>query len=227
LRRNAIYPHDENGLPATELSRHGLRSGILFAGALLLSAALLAFLFNLKKEPQGTERYMAVGDFPPGHVWFNSSQPLSLYTELQGHVLVVLFCDFLRLSDVSAVERMHGLRDSMISSPILFVVVYEPTDQSLPTWRETVKNWGIDFPVIVDDDGEVRANFSVSSVPQMLLIDTHARILSRFSSDWQNADVEGLLGDLLAQGVASRSLAASPFRPDSGEYVPPGFSSRP
>lgn len=220
----SIDPKDEDLLPRTELHRHGLRSGLIFGAALLVSAVLISFLFNMKGAPPSTERYFAVGDFPAGHVWFNTAQPISLYTELQGHVVVVLFCDFVMLSDVAALERLQSLRDSMHTDPIFFVVAYVPADSSLEVWRETVRNWWIDVPVIVDNEGAVRQNFAVDSIPQMLLLDTHARVVSRYSHNWQSVDAEGLIRDLLAQGGASRSLANVPFRPDSGEYVPPGYA---
>lgn|GEM_PF-463754 len=213
---------DDGGLFPTELSRHRLRSGIFFGVALLASAAVIGGLFSLRKEPPSTERYIAVGDFPPGHVWFNTTRPLSLYGNLQGHVLVILFCDFARLSDISSLERLRGLRDSMPAEPVSFIVAYVPLCDSLEVWRQTVRDWDVGFPVIVDDDGEVRENFAIDSIPQMLLLDTHSRVISRYGVDWQNADVGGLIRDLLAQGMASRSLATEPFRPDPGEFVPPG-----
>jgi hypothetical protein len=227
LSRGGIDPHDENGLPPTELHRHRLRSGLFFVVALMASAFLIAYLFSIENDAPDTERYVAVGDFPSGHVWFNTSSPLSLYTDLRGHVIVVLFSDFAMLSDLGAVEGLHGIRDSMSTDPVFFVVSYVPGDSSLSSWRETVTDWGIDIPVIVDGDGAVRENFSVDSIPQMLLIDTHGRVITRYASGWQEADVEGLLRDLLEQGVASRSLALTPFRPEPGEYVPAGFEGSP
>jgi len=191
-----------------------------------VSALLLSFLFSLKKEPPNAERYVGVGDFPSGHVWFNTAGPLSLYSQLEGHVLVVIFCDFSRLSDALALEGLQSLQDSLRRQPVQFIVAYVPVEETLTAWRQTVRDWGVDFPVIVDHDGAVRSNFGVDSIPQVLLLDAHSRIVTRYSCGWQNADIEGLVADLLAEGVASRSLSFNRFMPQPGEFVPPGFDGR-
>jgi hypothetical protein len=220
-----MEPDNGSGdLPPTDLHRHRVRSMILFFVSVILSAAGISFLFNIEKEPPNAERFSMVGDFPEQHVWFNTTVPLSLYTQLQGHVLVVLFCDFTSLADVPDLERLQQMRDGYLDSPVQFVTVYITSDSSLTNWRERVQSWGIDFPVIVDDDGAVKRSFGVTASPEVVVLDTHSRIVSHYHADWVQADISGVIDDLLMEGVASNSLAFNPFVAEPGEYIPEGYA---
>lgn len=218
---------DDGGLPLTDFHRQRIRSAVIFGLAVLLSAFGLGYLFSLKKEPPNTERFAAVGDFPEGHAWFNTQAPLSLYHELSGHVVLLLFCDFTRLSDAAGLERLQRLHEDLASSPVAVVTVFVRPEAGPDSWRTTIAAWGIGFPVIVDHDGMVMTHFGVGETPQLVVLDTHARVVARYGSEWRDADLEGLISDIMVEGVASRTLSDRPFRAGPGEYVPPGLAGEP
>lgn len=218
---------DDGGLPRTEIHRQRARSAFVFGLAVLLSALGLGYLFSLKREPPNTERFAAVGDFPERHAWFNTQEPLSLYRELSGHVVLLLFSDFTRLLDAAGLERLQRLYEDLETSPVAVVTVFVSSVEDPDSWRATIAAWGIGFPVIVDHDGMVMTNFGVRETPQLVVLDAHARVVARYGAEWRNADLEGLISDLTAEGVASRALAYQPFRALPGEYVPPALSGAP
>ncbi len=217
-----MYPEQGPGdLPPTELQRRKIRSALLFALAIVVSAAGISLLFNLQPPPRSTERYAAVGDFPSGHAWFNTDSPISLYRELEGHVVVLLFCEFTRLSDVSELIRLEEIRGQYEGQPLQFVIVYVPEGVSVDSWRGTVANWGIEIPVIVDHDGMVSQSMFAYRYPMLEVIDTHGRVAACYGETWQSTDLSGIISDVLVQGQAGRSLATDPFLPEPGEYIPP------
>lgn len=218
---------DDGGLPRNELHRQRIRSAALFGLAVLLSAIGLGYLFSLKREPPNTERFAAVGDFPEGHAWFNTQEPLGLYRDLSGHVVLLLFCDFTRLWDAAGLERLQRLHEDFATSPVAVVTVFVRPEGGPDSWRTTIAAWGIGFPVIVDHDGTVMTHFGVRETPQLLVLDAHARAVARYGSEWRDTDLEGLVSDLIVEGVASRSLSDRPFRAHPGEYVPPGLPEEP
>ena len=218
---------DDGGLSCTELHRQRIRSAVVFGLAVLLSALGLGYLFSLKREPPNTERFAAVGDFPEGHAWFNTQETLGLYRELSGHVVLLLFCDFTRLSDAAGLERLQRLYLDLATSPVAVVTVFVRPGAGPDSWRRTIAAWGIDFPVIVDHDGTVMTHFGVEDTPRLLVLDAHARVVARYGSEWRDADLEGLISDLIAEGVASRSLSDQPYRAEPGEYVPPELAGGP
>jgi peroxiredoxin len=196
----------------------------LFGAAVVVAAAGLAVIYRLQDgAPVSTERYQSVGDFPEGHVWFNTSQPISLYDQLSGHVVVVHFCEFTRLSDVQDMTKLRDLRDEFVEMPISVIVVYRTDQTDVDSLQSIIDSWGVPFPIVVDHDEMVSENFGVSSFPAILALGTHKRISARYYTGWQEVDLQGVVNDLIQEAVASRSIARFRFEPDSGRYVPPGM----
>jgi hypothetical protein len=207
-------------LPPTGLRRKQIWSSILFLAAVILFAVLIGTTFRNGSEESSDGLLGTVGDFPEDHAWFNTSEPLSLYDQLRGHVTVLYFDDFETLNDLRGLTRLDELYGSFPDEPIQVVVVYTIPAERLPELYEQVEAWEFDYPMIVDDQGEVRLNFSVGGVPALLLIDSTARLSERYGQGWEDIDLEGIVNDLLNQGIARRTLAMDPFRPDGGEYIP-------
>jgi len=209
-------------LPKTREHRKQLASRVLFAVAVVVAGVGLALLFRLQGPPPSpTERYQAVGDFTDEHIWFNTSRPLSLYDEYEGHVMVVHFCRFESLSAVQDLSALRRLDEAFPEAPLGVVVVYRTSTTNLDSLHSTVRSWGLEFPVVVDDNGEVSENFGITALPAVVVLGTHKRVSARFYAGWQEADLQGIVADLLGEGTASDNLAREVFRPDGGEYVPP------
>jgi hypothetical protein len=206
--------------PSFDLKRRRLKSGILFSIVLLASGALIISLFGLQPPVQGTERYAAVGDFPPDHVWFNTPEPISLYEDLRGHVVVMLFCEFDRLSDVQDLTGFEALGELYADQPVELIVVYIPSDSSVDSWRTTVADWGIGLPVIVDSDLLVSQNMMADRYPLVQVIDAHGRVAGRYYEAWTTTDLEGVVNDVMMLGQAGRSLSGDPYQNRPGEYIP-------
>ncbi len=211
----------DDEIPAFDLKRQRLRSGILFAAALVLCGAVIIMLFGLEPPVPGTERYAAVGDFPAGHAWFNTPVPISLYEDLSGHVVVLLFCEFSRLSDVRDLSRFEGLGEEYADQPVELIVVYVPADSTVAAWRAAVTAWGIGLPVIVDDDGQVSQSMMADRYPMVQVIDSHGRVAGRYHESWTTTDLEGVVDDVIMLGQAGRSLANDPYDDMPGEFIPP------
>lgn len=209
-------------LPKTREHRKQLVSKVLFVVAVVVAGIGLALLFRLKGPPPSpTERYQAVGDFDDNHIWFNHSRPLSLYDEYEGHVMVIHFCRFGNLSAVQDLSSLRRLDEAFPEAPLGVVVVYRTNTTDLDSLHSTVRSWGLELPVVVDDNGEVLENFGVTALPAVVVLGTHKRVSARFYAGWQEADLQGIVADLLGEGTASDNLARDAFEPDGGEYVPP------
>lgn len=210
-------------IPAFDLKRQRLRSWILFSVAIVLCGAVVVFLFGLEPPVQGTERYAAVGDFPAGHAWFNTPSPISLYEDLSGHVVVLLFSDFSRLADVRDLSRFEALDDEYADQPVELIVVYVTADSTAAAWRSTVAAWGIGLPVIVDDDGQVSQSMMADRYPLVQVLDSHGRVAGRYHESWTTTDLAGVVDDVIMLGQAGRSLANDPYDDMPGEFIPPGM----
>ncbi|MBN1435090.1 hypothetical protein JW921_10040 [Candidatus Fermentibacterales bacterium] len=209
------------GSKRTELSRRLLRSRIAFTAALVAACALLAYLFSLGGASQPcAERFSTVGDFPPGHVWFNTPVPLSLYGELDKHITLVLFCDCASLADVQGLLRLQTMREQYSEMPVAAIIALVNPSTDLDSLRGVIATWGISSPVILDHDGAVSRDFMVDGYPTLLILETHGRIAASYGSGWYQRDLSGLVDDLVSQALASRSLSHEPYEEQQGEYLP-------
>jgi len=214
-------------LRKTEFVKMRIRSTVIFSIAALLTAVGISYLFKLGPEPPDTRILMYVGDFPEGHAWMNTSEPLSVYGQLQKHIIVIFFSEFSNLADVDYLNRLEELDQSYPESPLSIVVVFEGEESDPVELERMVDAWGVFFPVIVDNDGLVSSSFGVSAVPALVVLDSRARVSARFYSGWEQADLRGIVGDLLEQGTAMRCLAGVRFVPDGGSVFPETFRSAP
>lgn len=209
-------------LPKTREHRKQLISRVLFAVAVVVAGIGLALLFRLKGPPPSpSERYQAVGDFGEDYIWFNTSRPLSLYDEYRGHIMVVHFCRFENLSAVQDLSALRRLDEAFPEAPAGIVIVYRTDTTDLDSLHSTVRSWGLEFPVVVDDTGAVCEGFGITALPAVVVLGAHKRVSARFYAGWQEADLQGIVADLLGEGTASDNLAGETFAPDGGEYVPP------
>ncbi len=210
-------------LPRSEFSRRRIRSALLFIAVMIAVAFLLGFLFDLGPEPPSDTVLSDVGDFPAMHIWFNTSEPLSLYDQLSRHVVVIFFCNLETLTDLQYCTRLAEIQNEFDQQPLAVVAVVRTRQDSIGTMEKVIRDWGIDFPVIIDTDGSVAARFNVSTLPALLVLDARARVSARFFIGWESADLRGIVEDLLQQLRAMRYTDIRIFRPDGGRFVPDGW----
>jgi len=213
------FPPD---IPTYQLHRQKTISAVVFAAAAVLCALVVVFVFSLQPPVAGTERYAAVGDFPPGHAWFNTDRPLSLYDDLTGHVVVILLSDFARLADVSELAAFEEVGAMYADSPVEMVVVYAPADTGggPVAWRTAIGNWGISSPVIVDHDGEVANAMLAYRLPRIQVVDSQGRLAGSYGDLRDTEVIAGVIDDMLMLGRASRNLSNEVFVPEPGEFIP-------
>ena len=207
-------------LPMTSLGRKKLRSTALFLMALVATAFLISFLFSLSPDPPRESILSDVDDFPQEHIWFNSSEPLSIYNQLRRHVVVIFFCRMSTLSDVQYFTLLQEIQTEFEEQPFVVVIALETSETSIEELESIVNDWGIDFPLIVDNRGIVSSRFNVSSYPSLLVLDSQARVSARFYTGWEQTDLKGIVEDLLQLEGAMRPAPGPIFRPDGKSFIP-------
>lgn len=214
-------------LPMTSLGRRKMRSTILFILVLIVAAFMIGFLFDLGPEPPSENILSDVGDFPREHIWFNSSEPLSIYNQLRRHVVVIFFCRLSTLSDVRYFSRLQEMKTEFIEQPLAVVIALQTDETSIEELGDIIEDWGIDFPVIVDNRGVVSNRFNVSAYPSLLVLDSQARVSARFYTGWEQADLKGIVEDLLLLERSMQFAAFDIFQPDGGSFIPNSFHTEP
>jgi peroxiredoxin len=205
----------KRNLKDLEHRRNQTKSFILFAAGVVVLALIAGYFFRQSPASPPAGRMDVASDFPRG-IWFNTPEPLSLYDQLRGHVVVVLFNDFNTLSDLEDLSQFGELTDLFSDQSVFGLVVM--------AGRETVASdslisqWQIDFPVLVDPDSAAMASFGIRALPAVLVIDARARVAARYYEDWQTLPLEAVVQDLVDQGIATRSLASEKYSvPEAAE----------
>lgn len=207
-------------LPKSDLNRRRVRSTVIFIVAMIATAFLIGFLFDLGPEPPVENVLSNVGDFPVDHIWLNASEPLSLYDQLSKHVVVIFFCRLSTLSDLQYFSRLEQIQKEFSDEPLTVITAVQTDETSIDELLGSVEDWGIEFPVIIDNRGIVSNRFNVCSSPSLLVLDARARVSARFYAGWEEADLRGIVKDLLQQLRAMRFSTIEIYHSDGGSYIP-------
>ena len=197
-------------LKESEYKRYQLKNIVFFAAGVVVLAMIAGYFFRQSPVQPPAGRADIASDFPEG-TWFNTAEPLSLYDQLRGHVVVVLFNDFNTLSDLEDLSRFSELDSLFINQPMFEIVVLAGRETT--TADSLVRQWQIDCPVLADPDSLAMQAFGIRALPAVLVQDARARVAARYYEDWQRIPIEAVIQDLLDQGVATRSLAAVKYVP--------------
>lgn len=192
----------------TTYGRAQIVKGILFVFGVIVFAVIAGILFKQNPDYPPAGRMDIASDFPEG-VWFNTDEPLNLFDQLRGHIVVILFNDFNTLADLEDLNRLSFIDSTFSELPVACIVV--SVGREVAMTDSLVTQWHIQFPVISDPDLVVMDNFGVRALPAVLIIDTASRVAARYYEDWNLVPLEGVIYDLVDQGVATRSLATSRY----------------
>jgi len=200
-------------LRESEFKRDQFRATLLFGVGVIAFAVIAGFLFKQHPEYPPAGRMGIVSDFPES-TWFNTGGPLSLFSELRGHIVVMLFNDFNALSDLEDLTRLYSIDSTFADLPVICIVV--SAGRETEETRFLVQQWQIQLPVIADPDSTVMNNFSVRALPAVLIIDTASRTAARYYQGWHLIPLEDVIYDLIDQGITTRSLATERYDLFSG-----------
>lgn len=195
-------------LKETEYRKNQLKAGLLFLVGVVIFAVIAGVLFRQSPNQPPSGRMGTASDFPEG-VWFNTDGPLSIFDQLRGHIVVILFNDFNTLADLEDLNRLSVIDSTFAELPVACVVV--SAGRQVAMTDSLVGQWQICFPVLADPDYTVMDNFSVRALPAVIIIDTASRIAARYYEDWNLVPLEGVIFDLIDQGIATRSLATERY----------------
>ncbi len=201
-------------LIVSQYKRKQFKATILFVAGVVVFTVIAGFLFRQSPARPPAGRMEIASDFPAG-TWFNVSEPLSLFMQLKGHVVVVLFNDFNTLADLEDLSRLCSIDSTFSDKPVACVIISAGADSAMAS--SIVDQWQIHFPVLADPDHEAMSSFGVRALPAVLVIDTASRISSRYYEDWNLVRLEDVIQDLISQGEATKSLASEKYIPESTE----------
>ncbi|MFO7626129.1 MAG: hypothetical protein R6V62_02580 [Candidatus Fermentibacteraceae bacterium] len=204
----SLFKQHRRDLPASDYSREKSRNALLFTLAVGVFAVLAGFMFRAQPESGQVLRHNLAPDFPQGYTWVNSPDHISLFQELKGHVVVVLFNSLSVLADLRDVNRMEEIALQFNESPVACVIVAAGIGSA-----QEASHWPMGCPMLLDPDSTVTRLFGVNAMPAVLIIDSNGAVAARYYESWEQIPLEGLIRDLLTQAYATRTIASERYTP--------------
>jgi hypothetical protein len=108
--------------------------------------------------------------------------------------------------------ELDKFRKSEVGKSVLFVGIDAAEER--PAVEKFVRDFAMDFPVIIDHPGGVRAKYGVKSYPTTVVIDAQGRIVLYESSAIMNADVSlvGPVREAQERLRAGHGITAAAYR---------------
>lgn len=139
-------------------------------------AALVVLVILAAGCNRASEQGLYPGDSPPEIALptLNGESTLKL-SELKGKVVLVNFwaswCGAC-VSELPSMERLYSrLKDKGL------VILAIGIDDQAESLSEFQRKFGLTFPVVVDKDGEVKARYKLSGVPESFVVDRAGKLL--------------------------------------------------
>lgn len=165
-------------------------------------------------------------EIPASDAWINA-KGLSL-ARLKGKRAVVLaFVDFANLHSLRALKVLSRWHEAYKLSGVMVIAVHTPLYpfQRDPTLlREEVKRLGIDFPVVVDNDRRMIAEYANEGWPGFYVIDRKGRVAFSLVGEQRYSELEDEIraaaGDLGYALAAKNPAPLDPPTQDCGAASP-------
>jgi len=154
-------------------------SATVAVAVVLLAAFFVHMLMNYAGAPTTSALYAAQGkqpiaaaDFPGGHDWLNTDNPIKL-ADLKGRIVLL---DFWTLCCINCIHTLPDLAELEARYPGILVVigVHSPkfeNEKKTASIRKAVLRYNIKHPVLNDADHKLWNAYGVTSWPTLVLID--------------------------------------------------------
>lgn len=174
---------------AAPAARGGSLSGLLPAQTSLEYALLDAvtqqekdeLVYQYLQKVDGWEQDLSVPEFPEGLEWLNTEEPISVYKDLCGKVVILDFFTYCcincihLLPDLHALEHTHSDKDGLV-----IVGVHSakfPNEKVLDNIKSAVLRYNITHPVVNDADACLWQELEVSCWPTLVILGPRGNML--------------------------------------------------
>jgi thiol-disulfide isomerase/thioredoxin len=168
-----------------------------------------------EKEPAPMAKREAAPEFPAKLDWINTAGPLSM-KDLKGKVVIL---DFWTLCCINCIHILPDLAklEKKYANELVVIGVHSAkfeNEKDTKSIRKAVLRYEIAHPVVNDADHLIWNAYNVSSWPTFVVIDTEGRILGETSGEGNYEVLDRVVGKLVEEGKANKTLNEKPLRFD-------------
>jgi len=170
------------------------------------------------------------GAFPPleGAVTWLNSEPLTV-EQLRGKVVLVDFWTYSCINCIRTVPYVRAWAEKYRNQGLVVIGVHAPEfafEKRIDNVKRAVRDFGISYPVAIDNDFAIWRAFGNSYWPAHYFIDAEGRIRHHHFGEGDYAQSERVLQELLAEAAGGRRGDGGLVTPDAkGAEAAPDFAN--
>ncbi|XP_008828438.1 NHL repeat-containing protein 2 [Nannospalax galili] len=170
-------------------ARGGSLSGLLHAQTSLEYALLDAvtqqekdeLVYQYLQKVDSWEQDLAVPEFPEGLDWLNTEEPISVYKDLCGKVVVLDFFTYCCINCIHLLPDLHALEHTYSDKDGLLIIGVHsakfPNEKVLDNIKSAVLRYNITHPVVNDADASLWQDLEISCWPTLVILGPRGNML--------------------------------------------------
>ncbi len=173
-------------------------------------------LANGMQEPEGRQ---AAPEFPDKMDWINTSGPLKK-KDLKGKIVIL---DFWTLCCINCIHILPDLAklEKKYANELVVIGVHSAkfeNEKDTKSIRKAVLRYEIAHPVVNDADHKIWDAYSVNSWPTFVVLDAEGKVVGETSGEGNYEVLDRVVGKLVDEAKANKTLDAKPIRFDLVRY---------
>ena len=141
-------------------------------------------------------------EFPESGKWINVDRPLTL-EDLKGFVVLFDFWTYCCINCIHVIQDLNWLEEKYKDSPFLVIGVHSAkfeNEREEKSIRAAVERYGIEHPVLIDNEYYLWDRYVVRAWPPYVLIGPDGRILSKTSGEGKRDYLSNEISKALENG---------------------------
>uniref|UniRef100_A0A2K6FBK2 NHL repeat-containing protein 2 n=1 Tax=Propithecus coquereli TaxID=379532 RepID=A0A2K6FBK2_PROCO len=140
-----------------------------------------SLVYQYVQKVDSWEQDLSVPDFPEGLEWLNTEEPMSVYKDLCGKVVVLDFFTYCCINCLHLLPDLHALEHTYSDKDGLLVVGVHsakfPNEKVLDNIKSAVLRYNITHPVVNDADASLWQELEVSCWPTLVILGPRGNML--------------------------------------------------
>ncbi|XP_028631348.1 NHL repeat-containing protein 2 [Grammomys surdaster] len=138
-------------------------------------------VYQYVQKVDGWEQDLAVPEFPEGLEWLNTEEPLSIYKDLCGKVVILDFFTYCCINCIHVLPDLHALESRFSDKDGLLIVGVHsakfPNEKVLSNIKSAILRYNITHPVVNDTDASLWQELEVSCWPTLVILGPRGNLL--------------------------------------------------
>ena len=147
-----------------------------------------------------------------GRGWLNTGGAELDLEALRGKIVLLDFWTFCCVNCLHVLDELRPLEEKW-ADELVVVGVHSPKfefEKDPEALKANIERYEVSHPVIDDPELETWSAYGARAWPTLMVLDTHGRIAGNLSGEGHAANLDHLIGELVAEGEADGSLRRGP-----------------